>query len=229
MVERCGSGEELYHGRRLITLEAPRQAGGADGRLVARFVTEPFAFNHSFHVVKLKKDEDWMYLVLTGVLWSSLARYFLFFTSHFWGVWRDKVLVNERQQLPVIFAKENPATGKIIRLVETLRSYQPRERNALHPDGVPADEIKRQRKLWEDELDEAVFELYDLSQEQIDLIRDLCDTTLPFYYRPFKGAALQCRVTTEDPQNCFGGVKAKSPKRPAPRIGMDRKKVSSIP
>jgi hypothetical protein len=39
-------------------------------------------------------------------------------------------------------------------------------------------------------LDEAVFDLYDLSEDQRDLVRDLCQTTLPFFYKgPLSPAA----------------------------------------
>ena len=63
-------------------------------------------------------------------------------------------------------------------------AYQPQKRDLFHLDGVPGEEIEAQRKKWEAELDDAVFELYGLNDEQMDLIRDLCDVTLPFYYNP---------------------------------------------
>ena len=75
----------------------------------------------SFHVLKLSDDAGWKYPVAIGILWSSFARYFLFLTTYFWGLWHDKILVDERLQLPVIFDKSNPATQKIVDIVDKLR------------------------------------------------------------------------------------------------------------
>jgi len=183
-VECYGHSEESYEGQRIIVLEAPRQVEGAAGRIDARLEIEPIAYNHSFHILKLTDNEIWKYHVLIGILWSSFARYYFFLTTYFWGLWRDKILVNERLQLPVIFDESNPTTQKIISIVDKLRRYHPQKRDILHAGGIPEETIKKQRAEWERELDNAVFELYGLNEEQIDLIRDLCDVTLPFYYMP---------------------------------------------
>ncbi len=179
----CHGKEENYRGQRIIVKEAPHQRENLNGQIVARYETADYACNHSFHIIKLAEDSEWQYSVTIGILWSSLARYFLFLTTHFWGLWRDKVLINERLELPVIFDRTNPATQKIISLAGKLHDHAPLERNVLQPGGIPAEVTKEQRRSWEKELDEAVFELYGLNDEQVDLIRDLCEVTLPFYYR----------------------------------------------
>jgi len=184
-VEHRGRGKEMYEGQRIVIKEGPRQSGGSFGRIEARYETEPYAYNHSFHVIKLIDEKSWKYRVLVGIFWSSLARYYLFLTSSNWGLWHDKVLINERLHLPVVFEKSNPATRRIIGIVDKLRRYHPQMYDVFHSDGISEEEIQVQRREWEVELDEAVFELYELNGEQIDLIRDLCDVTLPFFYRPF--------------------------------------------
>jgi hypothetical protein len=197
-VERHGSGEAIYEGQRIVVLEAPRQADGANGRIDARLETEPYAYNHSFHVIKLADEAGWKYRVVTGILWSSLAKYYLFLTTYFWGLWRDKILVNERLRLPVIFDQSNPATQKIISIVDRLRGVHPQERDILHPDGIPEKEIQAQRTRWEAELDDAVFQLYSLNEEQIDLVSDLRDVTLPFYYTPIGSTGAMPAVEKND-------------------------------
>jgi hypothetical protein len=197
-VERHGKGKEIYTGQRIIVSKAPRQADGANGRIDARLETESYANNHTFHILKLSDDADWKYRVLIGILWSSFARYFLFLTTYFWGLWRDKILVGERQQLPVIFDRSNPATEKIISIVDKLRSYCPGKSDVLHPGGIPGGKIAAQRTQWEAELDDAVFELYGLNEEQIDLVRELCDVTLPFYYKPIDSIGAMPAVEKND-------------------------------
>ena len=41
----------------------------------------------------------------------------------------------------------------------------------------------------EKELDQAIFKLYELSDAEIDLIRDMCEVTIPYYYSPDKSMA----------------------------------------
>ncbi len=196
-MERHGR-EDGYSGQRIIVAEVPRQKGNAAGKIVARLETESYANNHSLHILKLSDQKEWKYCVSIGILWSSLARYFLFLTAHYWGVWRDKVLVNERLQLPVVFDQANPATGEIIRIVNKLRNFHPPELELLQPDGVPGRDISATRREWEKELDEAVFELYGLNEEEKDLIRDLCDVTLPFYHTPLNSIGAMRAVEKND-------------------------------
>ena len=197
-VEHRGRRKEMYEGQRIVIKEGPRQSGGYFGRIVARYETKPYAYNHSFHVIKLIDEKSWKYSVLIGILWSSFARYYLFLTSSNWGLWHDKVLINERLQLPVVFEKNNPATQKIINIVDKLRNYHPQKLDVFHPDGIFEEKIEEQRREWEAELDEAVFELYGLNEEQVDLIRDLCDVTLPFYYKPFNSTGATKAVEKND-------------------------------
>jgi len=58
-----------------------------------------------------------------------------------------------------------------------------------NPKGVPKREIQEKRKQLEQELDQAIFELYGFSEAEIDLIHDMCEVTLPYYYSPNKSTA----------------------------------------
>jgi len=197
-VQCYGGGEDSFNGQRIVVLEAPRQADGANGRIEARFETEPYAYNHSFHILKLSDGAGWKYRVVIGILWSSFAKYYLFLTTYFWGLWRDKILLNERRQLPVVLDQANPATAKVIAIVDQLRSFHPLQQDITEPGGMPGDKIEAQRREWEAQLDDAVFELYGLNEEQIDLIHDLCDVTLPFYYNPLNSLGAMPAVKNGD-------------------------------
>ncbi|HAO20087.1 MAG TPA: hypothetical protein DCQ37_06095, partial [Desulfobacteraceae bacterium] len=78
------------------------------------------------------------------------------------------------------------------------RSYHPQKQDVLHPDGVLEEEIEAKRRKWEAKLDEAVFKLYGLSEEQKDLIRDCCEVTLPFFYQPFDSIGAMSAVSDND-------------------------------
>ena len=197
-VEHRGKSREIYEGKRIIIKEGLLQSDKLYGRIVARYETKPYAFNHSLHAILLKDKQDWKYKLILGILWSSFARYYLFLTSANWGVWNDKVLINERLELPVIIDRDHPATEKINTIVDKLCNYRPQKKNLMQPSGVPEHEIKTQRSIWEAELDDAVFDLYSLSEDQKDLIRDCCEVTLPFFYKPFDSVGVMPAVQNED-------------------------------
>jgi hypothetical protein len=80
---------------------------------------------------------------------------------------------------------------RVITIVKNLRDYQPPSRDLLNPDGIPIDKIEKQRRTWEKELDEAVFDLYCFTERQRDLICDCCKVALPFFYDPYNSIGVK--------------------------------------
>ena len=184
-VYRLGA-QDVYAGKRLLIKRGISQKGETQGCIVARYEEDKFLFTNAVHGIKLKMAEEWRYKTLLGILWSSFCRYYLFLTSSNWGLWHHEIhLDDELLRLPVVLDKDNPATDKIIGIVDKLRRYRPQRSDLLHPDGLPEAVIKAQRRIWEQELDKAVFELYCFNEQQKDLISDCCEVTLPFFYKPF--------------------------------------------
>lgn len=191
--------KSVYDGLRLLIKRGIQQKSADKGRIISRLETDPFCFTNDIHGIKLTDQEEWKYKTILGILWSSAARYFFFMTTANWGLWHHEIhLDDELLQLPIVLDKSNPATGKIISIVDRLRSYHPREQDLYHHDGVSGEQIEAQRREWETELDKAVFELYGLNEEQVDLIRDFCDVTLPFFYSPFTGIGAMKAVEKGD-------------------------------
>ena len=189
---------DSYHGERLLINEGILEKGEIQGCIVARFEEESFGFYRSIYGIRLISETSYNYKLLLGIIWSSLARYYFFTTSTNWGLWHHKLLLDELMQFPVVLDRENPATDKIISIVDKLRSYHPQKQDVLHPDGVLEEEIEAKRRKWEAKLDEAVFELYGLNEEQKDLIRDCCEVTLPFFYQPFDSIGAMSAVSDND-------------------------------
>lgn len=177
---------EVYKGKRLLVKRGIVEKGYDKGKIVARYEDEPLCFTNAINGIRLKDPEDWKYKTILGILWSSLARYFFFMISSNWGLWHHEIhLDDELFQLPVIIDKSNPVTKKVIAVVDKLCNYHPKKRDLLHQHSPPEEVIDGQRREWERKLDEAVFELYGLNDEQRDLIYDFCEVTLPFFYSPF--------------------------------------------
>jgi len=197
-VYRLGS-ISVYENMRLLIQRGIREQGIDKGRIIARFETAPFCFTNALHGVKLEPADVWRYKIALGTLWSSLARYYFFMTSSNWGLWHHEIhLDDELLQLPVVLDKSNPVTDKIISIVDKLRNYQPSERDIFNPEGVSVKELEKKRFQLETELDEAIFELFGLNEEEKDLIRDFCEVTLPFFYNPFESTASMPAVNQND-------------------------------
>lgn len=187
-----------YTGLRVIVNEGISENSHPQGTIIAQFVEMPFCFYRSIYGLKLLEQEEHCHKLLLAILWSSLARYYFFMTSANWGLWHHKLLLDELLRLPVVLDEKSLTVEKSITIVDKLRSYHPRKRDLLHPDGVPETEIETQRRIWEKELDETVFELYGLNEEQKDLIRDCCEVTLPFFYKPFNSMGAMPAVRDND-------------------------------
>ncbi len=188
-----------YDGYRLLVKRGIDENAVNKGRIVARYENKPFCFTNAINGIKLKEPKEWKYKTMLGILWSSVARYFFFMTSSNWGLWHHEIhLDDELLQLPVVLDKSSPATNKIINIVDKLRNYHPHTRDIFHPDGASVKEMDARRCKLESNLDEAVFKLYGLNEEQIDLIQDFCNVTLPFFYKPFDSIGAMQAVEKND-------------------------------
>ncbi|MDM8551691.1 N-6 DNA methylase [Desulfobacterales bacterium HSG2] len=165
---------EVYKGPRLLVKRGISRADKKFGEIQARLAYEPFAFRNSiigFRLDKLGKAE---HKVLLGIMLSSLTKYYHFLTCSIWGFWHYEIHVEEHLNLPVRFPKNRSLKTRIIKAVEqmTTKSDTPTLFDPDSPDW----------QTMQGELDEAIFDLYELSREQRDLVGDLCQVTLEFFY-----------------------------------------------
>lgn len=189
-VEHRGSSPELYKGKRLLVKEGISR----NDLLVARLENQSFCVNDSIYSIKINGIEE----VFIGIILSSLAKYYLFLTGGSWTDYHDKILLNELLRLPIVFNESHPATKEMIAIVNKLRNYHPQIQDVLHPHGTTKHEILANRRDLEIQLDEAVYDLYGLDEAQRDLIRDCCEVTLPFFYRPFDSIGAMPAVDNKD-------------------------------
>jgi len=187
-VERRGV-REIYSGTRLLVGRGIGQKGDPKGQIVARLEDNPFAFTHAIHGVKLPSCGPHEHRVALGILWSSLARYFLFMTAANWGAWHDDVgLDEELLALPIRFPEDARLRERILRVVDELREHYLLDEA---PTGAQNTMTREKCRELEAKLDRAIFELYGLGEEEVDLVRDLCDTGLDFLYRRGKSDAVR--------------------------------------
>lgn len=189
---------KLYKGKKILIQRGVRERYIDKGQIISRFENKDFCFSELLYGIALKDDSDFKYKLILGVLWSSLARYYFFMTSGTWMPWHPKIHLDDVLRLPVKYVEANNHVEQVVSVVDKLRNYHPQKRDVLHHDGTWEEEIEAQRRQWERELDEAVFELYGLNDEQRDLIRDCCEVTLPFFYKPFDSVGVMPAVEGGD-------------------------------
>jgi type I restriction-modification system DNA methylase subunit len=179
--------EAIYSGHRLLVGRGIK----ANGQIVARLETRKYCFRNSIHGVRFKGFEPWQEAVVTAIFWSSLARYYYFLTTGTWGLWHDEIHLESIEAMPICFPKNANLRKKIERIVAELQKLD------LKPEGLELAGISAHQKLpeLESELDSAVFDLYELSGGERDLVREMCTLGLDLFYRNQKSPALQ-RVAT---------------------------------
>jgi hypothetical protein len=189
MVHRRGH-RSIYEGLRLLIRRGIPQKEHPKGRIVARLESEPFCFRDSIYGVPVEGKDETDGKILLGILWSSLVRYYLFMTSGSWGMWHHELKKDAIQSIPVRLPREKRTQERIAAIVDRLREFQPTERDLFngkgHENGEEADDLP----TLEEKLDEAILSLYELEEEEKDLVRDMCEVGLDLFYRGRESVAV---------------------------------------
>ena len=185
------ANESLFYGERLLIKRGIDQASDNKGMIIARLDVKEFCFNNSVNCFKLLEPEIWKYKFILGIIWSSLTRYYFFLTSSNWGIWHDQVYKTQYLSLPIIFPPEQGIREKVINIVEQLQNWNPIKYSVKHPEGKTPEQIKAELTELEYQLDEAIFDVYDLTIAERDLIRDMCDVGIEFYYNHINSKAVK--------------------------------------
>ncbi len=185
IVHRLGH-PDIYSGWRLLIKRGITEKN-TTGRIEARLEEKSYCFRHSLHGVRVDNAKDWERKTLIGILWSSLARYFFFITASSWGTWHHEIHHEEVMNLPIRFPRDKELRKRIVEVVDELQSWN-------LPSSTSLFEFGSQNELskLEHDLDKAIFELYDLSESEQDLILDMCEYGLDFFYNHTKSLAREC-------------------------------------
>ena len=175
--------QEVFEGNRLLI----RRGIPTGGQITVRYETKPFCFRHSVIGFRLIGLESWQEKTLTAIYWSSLAQYFFFLTAGSWGMWHDELLTEAAGEMPICFPKETKLRDRIVKIVEDLQKLD------LQPDGLELGGVEAQKRLpkLERQLNEAIFDLYELNTAERDLVTEMCSVGLDLFYRNHKSDALQ--------------------------------------
>jgi hypothetical protein len=166
--------ERLYSGQRVLITEGIRAGFGPNARLVS----DHYSFRHKIYCVPLKHLPEWQAKTVLAIILSSLGRYRLFMRSGSWGLWHDKVNAEDIMALPVRFADGTAdTTTRICDAIDALKYVDPRPASLLGEE-LPADRYSIAFGALMNEINEAVFDLFDLSSAERDLVNDFHTYTL---------------------------------------------------
>src|SRR5260370_9650538 len=177
-VHRLGDGQ-IQTGWRLLIGQGITQKNGAKGRVEVRLEHLSYCFRSSIFGINVDNADDWERKVLVGIAWSSLARYYYFMTVSSWSTWHHQLHLEEAWSLPIRFPQDVKLRNEIVDVVNILINLPEYPLFGSYPD----------IKSIEHRLDRAIFDLYKLGEAERDLILDLCEVNLEFFYRHSRSLA----------------------------------------
>lgn len=197
--DRLGNAS-LYEGFRLLVKRSITQEGSKKGRFLARLASESFCFCDSVYGVRLPDCAKWEANILLGIFWSSLPRYYYWMTAGGWDMWHPKINLTEFKHMPIKLPGNIKLRKRIVEIVDQLR-----EKGANHDLPDMYDDVTLSfddtTKL-ERELDDAIFDLYELNGAERDLIRDMCEYGLDLFYNDVKSTAVKPVEANRPKANC---------------------------
>lgn len=188
---RCD--RDMYEGPRLLIKRGVGSDEVSKGRIITRYETARFSFRHSIYCMNIPQLCAVDAKVVLAILWSSLTRYYLFMTSGSWGLWHDEVLKETLKNIPIRFPTTKVLAKRIENVVDALRELPEavEEGSLFEEEGLtPAKRLAKIREL-EATLDEAVFDLFEFSEEERERIKELCGVGLDLFYRGMESDAVK--------------------------------------
>ena len=145
--------------------------------IFSAFSSEDIVYPKSYYGLSISEDSAYLAHYLNGIINSSLTSYFLFMTASSWGIARKTLMMQDIARLPVPFPVED--NSHIVSQIIDL------ERQLIKHHNAPAYlELKQQ-------LNDAVFSLYDLDEAEQSLVKDAVNVTIDLYMNREESAALQ--------------------------------------
>lgn len=170
----------IFQGSRILIKRGVSRSGVKNGEIIARLTNLPFAVRNSIIGVRVDSLSEEERKVLLGIMRSSLAKYYHFLTCSTWGFWHYEIHVEEHLALPVCLPDDERLKEQIVSVVNTILDHT--NKAAFYMQSSDLGHL-------EEQLDNLVFQLYSLSEEQKDLVRDLNNTTLEFFYNGSQSVA----------------------------------------
>ena len=151
--------------------------GPADKQCAAAFSEDDIAYLDSISGVAGHPGQESFLKLLVAYINSPLAQYYQFLTSTRWGVERDSILHKEYQSMPFLVPDEDdPRLKQIADHFDQIAAFLQR-RDLMA--GIMNQTVIQQHEAA---IAELVFDLYDLTPAERQLVHDLVDYGIDFFY-----------------------------------------------
>jgi N-6 DNA Methylase len=149
---------KIYNAPLVIISQTPDEKGS-----YSAFSEESIVYTQRYSGISLSQGQVQLAHYINGIVNSSVVSYFLFLTSASWGVERDEIKTQDLSRLPVPIPNAENANlvNRIVAIEHQLRTSGAAEYQSL-----------------ENQLNEAVFELYGLDQSERVLVEDGVNLTI---------------------------------------------------
>ena len=136
-------------------------------------------FQHSLQSISGPTNDADLLLLLTAVLNSPLATYYLFHTSANWGVERDKVHLEELLQLPFPLPEKTKDAVVSRGLVQNIAARLRQAKAEMTAAGINPERRDAARRRAIHDTNELVYRYYDLTEWERWLVEDTVDIFEP--------------------------------------------------
>lgn len=168
-VFRRVTGKDLFSGPLLLTKE-----GFKNNQLCFSFVDKAVAFNST--VLGLRSEDKGKLRLLSSLLNSKLATYFLLLISNSWGIERERIKPNEIYKFPVVINDH---------VLRELNNLHREIENRIKTFGLNADYT-----LIEKIINDIIYDLYKIDLTTIQLIDDFINYSVDLFHKQEKSIAL---------------------------------------
>ncbi len=123
-----------------------------------------------------QSEQEYLLKWLTLYINSSLARYYHFLTSTSWAVERGTIIHDEYKKMPfLVLEKDDPRLQQALYYFDQISSTYHQQDALL--SGSKAQVIQQLKN----DIDEFVFDIYDLAPSERQLVRDLLEYEVQFF------------------------------------------------
>ena len=135
--------------------------------VISAFSVNDVLYTNSYSGIAITKEPKSIANYINGVINSSISSYFLFMTASSWGIERKKIMTQDLARLPIPNPNEleSEKLNKLLEIESQLRQCND----------------KTEEKKLKQQLDKAVFDIYNLNQQERILVEDMTQITIDWY------------------------------------------------
>jgi len=163
---------EIYKSPLVIIPEKVTSEG-----VISSYSPEDVVYTISYSGISVLPHLSYIAHYLNGIINSSVASYFLFMTASSWGIERNKIMTQDLALLPIPNPNElePEKLNKLLEIESQLRQCN---------DETEEKKLKQQ-------LDEVVFDIYNLNQQERILVEDMTQITINWFMKREKSKAIK--------------------------------------